>query len=76
MCDVLGLKTPVRALYDRLFTGLPSCLHPFGLHFNITFDKLLFVLVPYHSQSDLCLLRFLSAVSSLSYTKISSFLLW
>jgi hypothetical protein len=74
--DKLSLNTLVWALSDRLLTGLPSCLHPFGLHFNIILDKLLFILVTYHSQSDLCLLRFSSAGSAFSCTKISSFLLW
>lgn len=45
--DELGFNTPVWALSDRLFTGLPSCLRPYGLYFNITFDKLLFILVPF-----------------------------
>ena len=67
----LGLDRPVSTSPNSLFTGLPSRLRPFGIHFSIILAILLLLILATCSQSDLYLLSFLSAGSAFNSSKIS-----
>ena len=72
----LGPNSPASPSSNSLFKGLPSCLRPLGLQFNIIFGvPLLFILVTFRSRFDLYLPSFSSTGSTFIASKISSLIL-
>ena len=73
----LDIDRPVSVSPNSLFKALPSLLGQFGLKFHIIFGILLFlILVACRSQFDLYVLSFSLTGSTLTSSKMFSFLFW